>query len=60
MIAEFFDESEGVVIGIFSSPQPIEAVKYQGEILPDDPRYKAWWDALLVGTYKDDLPEPAP
>lgn len=58
MIAEFSDSSENLITGIFSSPQPLEYVPYQGEVLADDPRYKAWWGALLPGTHIGDLPKP--
>ena len=58
MIAEFSDANESVITGIFSSPQPIEYVPHQGEMLADDPRYKVWWGSLPEGTITGDLPEP--
>lgn len=58
MIAEFFDSKKTQIIGIFGSPQPIEYVPYQDEVLADDPRYHAWWDSLLAGTITENLPVP--
>ncbi|PRY03797.1 hypothetical protein [Paraburkholderia sp. BL25I1N1] len=58
MIAQFADDTNAVVIGIFSSPQPLDAVEFQGLIDATDPRYKAWWNRLLTGTITLGLPTP--
>lgn len=58
MIAQFSDENETVITGLFSSPQPLDAVPYQAEVFADDPRYKVWWNNLLPETITGDLPAP--
>lgn len=58
MIAQFSDESESVITGIFSSPQPLEYVAFQGEMFANDTRYKVWRDTLIPGTITGDLPDP--
>jgi hypothetical protein len=59
MIAQFSDETEAVVTGVFSSPQPTDVVEFQSEIEASDPRYKAWWNQLPEGMITGTLPSPA-
>lgn len=56
--AEFKDSTHEFICGIFSTAQPIECVVEQEWITAKDPRYKVWWDNLLVGTMTGNLSPP--
>lgn len=58
MYAQFSDATKTVITGIFYSEQPAEAVQFQDEIVPSDPRYAAWWNSLIPGTPTFGLPAP--
>jgi hypothetical protein len=57
-VAEFTDTTHEVICGIFSSLQSEEWVTEQEWITAKDPRYKVWWDNLLIGTMTGNLSPP--
>lgn len=58
IFVQFTDSSKTTICGVFSCAQPDDVVPVQGVLDASDPRYKAWWEALLPGTMTGNLPVP--
>lgn len=53
MIAEFSDVSVAGIVGIFSSPQPVEFFPFQGEVFAGDPRYEVCGTLFQLGRLQE-------